>query len=204
MRNTQNLLLGAVLICLSAAAQGTPEAASFTSAEPVQRVDSIVKNFRKITVLTTGSERLDRISRERLEALSWTLSQENQGRLADLSETFVGADGHPQPSMVEAFLDNLEQSAYRSGDLLAFEDLFEGLYAERGKLPLEIRTRIEKNVAAIRKIRGYRAMQANRESNRFVGANPSGGEWGSYLVYLNQKYRREQLLKEQASILPSR
>lgn len=120
-------------------------------------------------------------------------------------ETFADSDGHPLTSNVEAFLDKLERPGmYRDCDRLAFEAVFEALYASRSQFPSDIRNRIEAAVATTRQLRGFRVGEPRRSSARFQETSFSSSVWESYLTYLNQKYRREQLLKEHASILPSR
>jgi len=202
MRAAKLLLLATAMLSICAMAENPDPFSTPTIPEPVQRVDAIVNNFRKIAVLSAEANRLDDAAREKVEALTWTLAQENRGRLADLAETFADSDGRPLVSNIEAFLDRIERPGlYQDCDRLAFTDIFEALYASRMQYPQDIRARVESEVLTIRRMKADGQLHSHL---RFIEANTSGGEWGSYVAYLTQNYRREQLLKEHSSILPSR
>lgn len=206
MRSSHAILLTTLMLGVCAVAQASSEVSPSynTIPEPIQRVDSIVNNFRKITVLTQGSDRLDRLSREKVEALTWTLSLENQGRLSDLMLTFTDSDGHPLASNIELFLDRIERPGlYKDGDRLAFENVFETLYASRARMSDSIRKRLEDEMSNVRKIRSYDSPNSRTDSKKFLG-NSTNSAWGMYVSFLNENYSREQLLKEHASILPRR
>lgn len=207
MRHSHAILLTAMMLGIGVAALADSNGSTVhgTIPEPIQRVDSIVNNFRKITVLTQATDRLDRLSREKVEALTWTLSHENDGRLSDLMQTFFDSDGHPLPTNIQLFLDRLGRPGlYQDGDRLAFEDVFEALYTARAQMPEDLRSRVENEVSNLRRIKSHSVTVSRPGSTTFTARSAAPSPWESYVSFLNRNYTRDQLLKEHASILPRR
>jgi hypothetical protein len=171
----------------------------------LQQLDEIVSDYRKIIVLLNGQTSLDSGNRERVSIVGKMLFQQDHERLASLSVSLsndLGNSGSPQ---IESFLDAVEKNQeYHDADKLVFREVFDDLadgmrkpgYSSAPATRLE--KRVAEDIAALDQIQAlYQKELAQVFENFQKRGMPVRREaWDRYLVFLKQKYSREQILKE--------
>ncbi len=197
------LLLCIALPSLRARAQdGRDQSPTVSTTRQIERIEAIANNFRKIVVLTREYEKLDERSRRKIDGLTWILEQENQGRLTDLLMTMTDHSGRPSLANIQVLLDELEYSRkYSSCDRLAFAKVLERTFELRKQLPPELRSRLQSEMAILRRIQPFdpAAARTGSHSEAFLTS-----EWSDYVELLKRAYPKDTLLKEYASILPAK
>ena len=218
MRNKLLLVLGGAVLLLAAYWYGLPRVRALSSDsiqtaaavqnQTAQQLDQIVATFREIIVLMEDAGSLDEMNRERVTTMGRVLSQQNQEHLSALSETLSDERAKSGFPAVEAFLDRVENNPdYHDADKLVFRDVLDDLaatMAQRASVAA-LQKRIAEDIAALEQIQalyqkeidqtfsslGSRGMPVRREA------------WERYLASIKQKYRREQILKENEGLLPA-
>src|ERR1700693_3868074 len=218
MRNKLLLVLGGALLLVAAYWYGLPRVRALSSDsiqtaaavqnQTAQQLDQIVATFREIIVLMEDAGSLDEMNRERVITMGRELSQKNQEHLSAMSETLSDERAKSGFPAVEAFLDRVENNPdYHDADKLVFRDVLDDLaatMAQRASVAA-LQKRIAEDIAALEQIQalyqkeidqtfsslGSRGMPVRREA------------WERYLASIKQKYRREQILKENEGMLPA-
>ncbi|MCI0517642.1 MAG: polysaccharide deacetylase family protein [Woeseiaceae bacterium] len=186
----------------SAAAQGSPE----------QKFSEIVARYRKIIVLAQGPEDQTDPEQERVSAVGRIIYHE-QLRLhedlfgmlrSDLLRT--GIENNPQQaSAVDGFLDRLERDPdLWDADKLAFRDLLLDLHAALDNLVAapdrlqELKNRIAEDQKGLDQIQALYSKEIERVMSRIRlrGIPVCRESWDKYVVFLQERYRRDDILNE--------
>lgn len=191
------LAIWLLTICPTAAA--LPNSAS--GAGLAQQADEIVGNFRKIIVLTTDDAALDDARRERVFTLGRMLFQDNQEKLDALSASLLA-----DPGALTTFLDRLEKYPdYHDADKLVFRDLLDDLSANLPKnADSSLKNRLAEDISALNQIQALYQKELSQVFDRFQtrGMPIRREAWDKYLAFIQQKYQREQVLKDYEAVLP--
>ena len=170
-----------------------------------QRADEIVATYRKIIVLMDGASALDPGVRDRVSTLGKILFQQNQERLSALEQQLVAPLSSGNTAPAEDFLGGLERNPdYRDADKLVFRDTLEGLAASADVKNEKFAARLREDQAALDQIQAL----YQREIGEILGNLQTRGmvvhreAWEHYVSFLEQKYTREQILKENEGQLP--
>jgi peptidoglycan/xylan/chitin deacetylase (PgdA/CDA1 family)/tetratricopeptide (TPR) repeat protein len=185
-----------------------PTPAPAPAAAPIaQQLDEIVANFRKIIVLTENDDALDEALRGRVLTVGRLLFEQNVVRLNELGGVLAGELSGASFPQTEAFLDRVEKNPeYHDADKLAFRNVFDELTAEIPKHAgaAGLAKRVADDVAALNQIQALYEKEISLAFRQFTprGMAVRREAWEKYLAYVNQKYQREQILKEYESALP--
>ena len=171
-----------------------------------RNADFIVANYRKIIVLMNGAGALDPGVKERASTAGKVLFQKNQERLEEVETQLTEGLAGGQAGLTEEFLSRAESYAeYRDADKLAFRDLLEGLAAApETAANAKLQARIRDDLAALAQIQAL----YQKEIGEILGNLQTRGmvvhreAWERYVSFLQQKYTREQILKELEGALP--
>jgi peptidoglycan/xylan/chitin deacetylase (PgdA/CDA1 family)/tetratricopeptide (TPR) repeat protein len=210
MRIKHLYCIGSALLLL-ACCYGSSSSRLEPSQATLQQLDEIVRDYRKIIVLLDNQASLDPGNRERVSIVGKMLFQQDHERLASLSVSLsndLGNSGSPQ---IESFLDAVEKNQeYHDADKLVFREVFDDLadgmrkpgYSSAPATRLE--KRVAEDIAALDEIQAlYQKELAQVFENFQKRGMPVRREaWDRYLVFLKQKYSREQILKEYEPALP--
>jgi len=180
---------------------------SSESAGVAAQADQIVRNFRRIIVLTEGEAALDPAVREQVSVIAQILFEENVEKLAALSQTILQEQAAGRPQALDDFLSRLETNpAYHDADKLAFRDALDDLAAQPALAADASRARrVAEDAEALNRIHslyetemkrvaaslGTRAMAVRREA------------WDQYLAALRKEESREKILQEMAPAVPA-
>ncbi len=203
------LLAGVCWYIASRRMAGPPAPAVQQVAAPLpvaQQQDDIVANFRKIIVLTENEDALDEALRGRVLTVGRLLFEQNVVRLNELSGALADELSGANFPMTEAFLDRVENNPdYHDADKLAFRNVFDELTADIPKHSgaAGLAKRVADDVAALNQIQALYEKEISLSFRQFAprGMAVRREAWDRYLAYLNQKYQREQILKEYESAL---
>ncbi len=183
-----------------------PNAAA-VQARTVGQLDRIVAAYRKIIVLVAEEASLDPMNRERVSLAGKILFQQNQEHIAALSEALTGELAGTAFPALEALLGHVENSPeYHDADKLAFREVFEDLAAGLASRSsgATLQKRVKEDLAALDQIQALYekeiALTAGRFQTRAMAVRREA--WDRYLAYIQQKYQREQILKEMEAELP--
>ena len=171
------------------------------SAQMAQQQDAIVANFRKIIVLTENEDALDEATRSRVLIVGRMLFEQNVVRLSQLSGALAAELSAASFPMADAFLARVENDPdYHDADKLAFRDVFDELAADLPGHPgaASLAKRVAEDVSALNQIQSLYEKEIDLAFRQF---RPRGmvvrrEAWDRYLAYINQKYQRDQILKE--------
>ena len=185
----------------TAPAPAAEQPASPATAQVAQQQDAIVANFRKIIVLTENEDGLDDATRGHVLTVGRMLFEQNAVRLTQLSGVLAGELSGSGFPMTEAFLDRVENySDYHDADKLAFRNIFDELTADIPKQAgaAKLSQRVAEDVAALNQIQSLYEKEINLAFRQFLprGMVVRREAWDRYLAYINQKFEREQILKE--------
>ena len=172
-----------------------------------QKLDDIVANFRKIIVLTANEDSLDEALRGRVLTVGRLLFDQNTTRINELSGALGKELTGTAFPLTEAFLDRVENNPeYHDADKLAFRNVFDELTASVKQHPgaAPLAKRVADDVAALDQIQALYEKEIHLAFRQFEprGMTVRREAWDRYLAYLNQKYQREQILKEYEAALP--
>jgi peptidoglycan/xylan/chitin deacetylase (PgdA/CDA1 family)/tetratricopeptide (TPR) repeat protein len=180
--------------------------ATDTGKTTLQRANDIVSDYRKIIVLLDGEANLDPVNRERVLMVGKMLFQQNHERITNLSAG-LGADLRE----IEAFLDALEKSPdYHDADKLVFREVLDDLtdaIQQRGDSSAPV-VRLNKRIAEDNAVLDQIQALYQKELDQVFGNFQKRGmpirreAWGHYVEFLQQKYSREQIIKEYEQALP--
>ena len=184
-----------------APAPAAGQSASPASAQVAQQQDDIVANFRKIIVLTENEDALDESTRGRVLIVGRMLFEQNAVRLSQMSGQLAAELAGSAFPLTGSFLDRVENNSdYHDADKLAFRDIFDELSADIPKYPgaAALSKRVAEDVAALNQIQSLYEKEIDLAFRQF---RPRGmvvrrEAWDRYLAYINQKYQRDQILKE--------
>lgn len=224
MRGKQLILAGAALAVLagvawyiaSRRAAAPPAAPVMQAIAPApaagtpsipEQADGIVANFRKIIVLTENDDALDEALRGRVLTVGRMLFQQNVVRIEVLSGILTAELSGTAFPLTDQFLTLVETAPdFHDADKLAFRNVFDDLAAEIPRHPgaAGLGKRVTDDVSALRQIQ---AMYEKEIQLAFRQFEPRGmavrrEAWERYLAYLNQKYQRDQILKDYEPALP--
>ncbi len=167
-----------------------------------QQADEIVAGYRKIIVLTNNQASLDALTGERVSILGKMLFQENEERISALSAGLVA-----NQAALATFLDRLERNPdYHDADKLVFRDLLDDLSAGLTKdKNAALQKRLADDVGALDQIQVLYQKELATVFDQFRtrGMPVRREAWETYLVFIQQKYQREQILKEYEAALPA-
>ena len=199
------------LVAHRPAAPPAPPIAETAPPQPApiaQQLDDIVANFRKIIVLTQNEDALDEALRGRVFTVGRMLFSQNAVRLTQLGGELANELSGASFPKTEAFLDRVENYAdYHDADKLAFRNVFDELTADipkhTGAAPLS--KRVAEDVVALNQIQALYEKEINLAFRQFIprGMAVRREAWDRYLAYLNQKYQRDQILKDYESSAPA-
>ena len=216
------LTAGSVIVLLAAGvawyvASRRPAPAPQTYAElrelsVPQECDDIVAAFRQIIVLTENDDALDEAVRGRVLTVGRMLFEQNTGRVnilatalgAEVEGKLVSPGSFPQAT---AFLDRVENYPdYHDADKLAFRNVFDELSArvQKNTAAAPLAKRVAEDVAALGQIQVMYEKEIHLAFRQFEprGMAVRREAWDRYLAYLNQKYQRDEILKQYESVLP--
>ena len=166
-----------------------------------RQADEIVAGFRKIIVLTSTQDSLDAATRERVSVLGKMLFQQNEERISTIRVALAA-----NRASLATFLDRLEKYPdYHDADKLVFRDLLDDLAADLStNQDSALKKRLADDLGALDQIQTLYQKELAKVFDQFQtrGMPIHREAWERYLAFIQQKYQRDQILKEYESSLP--
>lgn len=197
----------------------SPDKTVLTSESSVtEDISTIVKTYRQIIILFEDESSLNPQQREAASIIGRMLFYENQKRLETLMEQLAkdidneaAAGFTKSPQKVEGFLRPLETLvAWHDADKLVFREvvdhLAESLRAIPGsqKAKVELQERLDSDKKALMEIQSLYDKELEKIFGRFDtrGIIVHREAWEQYVAYLKTKFKRDDILKEHAHLIP--
>lgn len=178
----------------------------------VPEFKAVLQAYQKIIVLVAEDAKLGDKGRDEANRVGQALFHENLSRrekLEDSLEALVAAGSPSRLETLEAVLDYVESDKdLFDADRLAFRELLQSLLtfvARDSSLPaIKMHKRISEDLEALAEIEHNYEKEIHQIFDRFDkrGITLKRERWEDYVAHLNQKYSREQILKDYGVVLP--